>query len=365
MAAPMSDSPADNAGRPVPSRARSLALKLGLLSITFLICLLCMEIGVRIAMPFFSPRAQIPFQFLTNGVALGTPNQTIRQATPKGDYDSTIHFNEDGFRDSKTLRQSTEADWFALGDSYTLGWGVEEPERFSSRLEKLLQTNQPPARIFNIAIPEDLIGYERLLGYVASRGARVRHLIIGVCMENDLKNYTSRQTAYEGAHSAAGGGMSGKERVRAWLKSHSALYIAASYTLQKGDATRRLMEKLGISRDIQALTGFNTWDETVLNTSRDELVRLAAGKDAVILIIPSRNLWHGTHQDEERRVHEGFVAMVRAAGLQVVDPRLAIEAQGDPLACHFKTDPHWNARGHEIAALELCKWFQAHVAARP
>jgi hypothetical protein len=83
-------------------------------------------------------------------------------------------------------------------------------------------------------------------------------------------------------------------------------------------------------------------------------------RESVILIVPSSNLWSGSHQVEERKVHDTFVAELRAAGLQVVDPTKAFEAQGHPLDYYFKNDPHWNPRGHSIAADELMRWFQRY-----
>jgi len=301
----------------------------------------------------------VPFLRQPGGFGLGPPLQTVRQSTPKGDYDSLIHFNEDGFRDSKNLCDSRSTDWFALGDSYTLGWGVEENERFSNRLEQALATNANPARVFNIAIPDNIIGYQRLLKYAESRGAKVRHLVIGICMENDLCDYTAGKSAWDLLPEAGGPATSTKEAVRRWFKSHSALYIGASYALQKSPRMRRLLERAGVARDIDELSGKNEWNETVLKTSRDELVKLVAGRDALVLIIPSRHLWKGDNQETEKRVHEAFVRMAREAGLTVIDVKPTLEAQGDPLSCYFKTDPHWNARGHAVAAGELLKAIQA------
>ena len=82
----------------------------------------------------------------------------------------------------------------------------------------------------------------------------------------------------------------------------------------------------------------------------------------MILIIPSRNLWHGDYIATEQRVHETFIRMLREAGLNVLDVRPMMEASGDPLSCYFKTDPHWNARGHEIAGKALFKAIQERAS---
>jgi len=341
------------------AKLRTLAAKLVIVGVSTSLCVVILEVAVRALFPYFRPSAQIPFIAQPGGFALGPPLQTVRQATPKGDYDLLIRFNEDGFRDTKNLREATEADWFAVGDSYTIGWGVEADDRFSDRLEQSFQSNHIAARVFNIAIPDNIVGYQRLVAYAESRGPKIRHLVVGICMENDLCDYTPHRSSSEMMAAPGGLGKSKKEAVRRWFKKHSALYIAASFTMQKFAFLRGLLEKAGVARDVQALSGYNEWNETVLNTSRDELVKLVSGRDAVVLIVPSRLMWQGNKRETEIRVHEAFVRMLREAGVEVVDPKAALEAGGDPLSYYFKTDPHWNPRGHEIAARELFKALQA------
>jgi hypothetical protein len=345
--------------RPAASKLRGVAANLLLLAVTLVICLALLEWTVRWLFPYFSPGAQVPFRLAAKGMALGPAGQTVRMATPKGDYDSTLRFNEEGFRDSKTLATATPADWFALGDSYTMGWGVQEDQRFSNRLEEALKAAGIRARVFNIAIPDNIIGYGRLLRYAESRGAKVRQLIIGVCMENDLRDYSDGKGAWDTVDQPPS---SKKEVVRNWFKKHSALYIAASYVFQKSPLTRGVLQKMGIARSIDELSGKNDWNETVLKTSRDELVKLAYGREALILIIPSRHLWQGNNIQTENRIHEAFVRMLRDAGLTVLDPTPKLQEGGDPLSCYFKTDPHWNARGHAVAAQELFKAIQSRPA---
>jgi len=139
------------------------------------------------------------------------------------------------------------------------------------------------------------------------------------------------------------------------------LYVAASYTLQKSSLTRGLLEKMGISRNIDELSPKNEWNETVLKSSRDELLKVVSGRDALVLIIPARRLWHGDNMETEKRVHEAFVRMLREAGLSVLDLKPMLEEGGEPLSHYFKTDPHWNSSGHAVAARELFKAIAARV----
>ena len=52
-----------------------------------------------------------------------------------------------------------------------------------------------------------------------------------------------------------------------------------------------------------------------------------------------------------RRQYQGAIPEIQST-------RPLLEAAGDPLGCYFKTDPHWNARGHAIAGRELFKVIQ-------
>src|SRR6266850_1106026 len=343
------------AARPPRSRLRGFAPKILLLAVTLALCLAIMEGAVRIALPFFRPEAQIPHHFNASyGIVLGSPNQTVRVATPKGDYSCLIHYNADGFRDSKNLSESKPVDWFGLGDSYTMGWGVAENERFTSLLEQEFKRTAPSPRVFNIALPDNIIGYQRLLKYAEGRGASVSNLIVGICMENDLWDYSDGKSVWDDI--AAGKiTQSKKESARSWMKAHSALYIATSFTLQKITFLRVIFEKLGIARNLDTLTGKAEWNQKVLQTSRDEVVKLVTGRNALILIVPSRRLWEGQEKEIQLRIHETFVSSLRDSGLKVLDLKPAFESQGDPMNLYYKTDPHWNPRGHAVAARELFK----------
>src|SRR5438093_353608 len=101
---------------------RDLFGKLALLTVSSGLCLLLLEFIVRALFPFFNPRTQIPFYATADNFYLGPISRQIRQATPKGDYDVTVSFNQYGFRDTKDLRESSEGDIFVVGDSFSAGW---------------------------------------------------------------------------------------------------------------------------------------------------------------------------------------------------------------------------------------------------
>src|SRR5207247_11426869 len=139
--------------------------------------LVLLEFAVRMRFPFYNPHGkdQIVFHYDKNGVPLGPENQTIRQRSPQGDYDLQVSFNRFGFRDTNDLTTSTPADWFVVGDSFGLGWGQEETNRFSNLLEK-----KTPFRVFNICDPTDIAGYGQLVRYATQCGATISNLVISI-----------------------------------------------------------------------------------------------------------------------------------------------------------------------------------------
>lgn len=344
--------------RPLSPRARRWLLRLMLLTASSAVSLLLMEAAVRVLLPHYSPRAQILFETQPDGVALGRRGATVRQANSKGDFDVSVTFNQLGLRDRKDLRAAKPGALFAVGDSFTMGWGVEEEERFSSQLERLL--GEP---VFNVAIPTDLRGYQRLLAYTEEQGVRVTRLVLGICMENDLRDYRDSSPSRPApARAPAQPAFTG--RAKPWLKTHSALFIAACHNLQKILFIRHALEAAGLAKDGEVIHMQNIFNETMLASCRDEVLRLAKDREVTVLLIPARGLWLGSNQETERRVHAHFAALLRDAGLRVVDPAPRFERDGPPLGCYFKADPHWNARGHRVAAEELAKAMKPGSASK-
>lgn len=322
-------------------RRRLWLPRLILLVISSTLGLLVCEIGVRLCFPYYRPSRQVVFRRNADGVPLGAPGERARVSTPKGDWDIEVTFNRYGLRDSKDLAQAQPGDLFVVGDSFTFGWGMEDGARYSDLLAAKL--GRP---VYNVAIPGDLRDYAALLRYAEGHGAKIENLIIGVCMENDLKDYRIAEPPVSPP---------ARVPVREWMKTHSALYLGVSHVLQARLGAGRLLQKLGLARSVDQLTAQNAFSEEVLASSRDEVRALAAGRRAVVLLIPSRGLWSGGNQETEKRVHEHFAALLTDADLTVVDMRPPFELSGTPLDYYFTTDPHWNARGHAAAADALAK----------
>ncbi len=325
-------------------------LRLALLALSTVGSLLLLEFAVRVRFPFYNPRGkdQIVFHFNKDGVPLGPENQTIRQRSPQGDYDLQVSFNRFGFRDTKELTTSTPADWFVVGDSFGLGWGQEETNRFSNLLE-----GKAPFLVFNICNPTDIAGYGQLLDYAKQCGATISNLVIGICLENDLRDYYRVNPS-----TVPPSKLPMKEALRDFAKSHSAVYLLLATELQQSESLRRFFQAVGIARKRESVyqMHFNSFDEPAIHYSVDLLGQLTSGRTrVVVLIIPSRGLWIGNYRDVEAKVHDLFVSEVKKRNIEVIDMRPVFESTGDPMQFHFTHDGHWSEKGHRLAAQYLAE----------
>jgi hypothetical protein len=325
--------------------------KLILLAVVGVFCLLALEVLVRVAMPYYNPRNQLTLHRNEDGVVLGFPLQTTRQGTPKGDYLTTTRINRHGYRDVKDYAEAGTNDIAVFGDSFSFGAGVEEEDRYSNQLERRLGV-----RVYNLATPaEDIRGYQRNLRSLERRGWRLRHVILGVCMENDLWDYDRIPDTHQVYRQQMV--VTVRHQFSRWFYAHSALWRCCSHTLQRHDAVRGVFERLGVARSVDQLTHKNEASPQVVASSRNLLGQIATNQHTLLLLIPSRANWHGQGTAQEQETHRLFVEKLREAGLPFVDMKPVFEATGRPLDFYYRNDPHWNPQGHAAAAEALHQYL--------
>ncbi len=202
--------------------------------------------------------------------------------------------------------------------------------------------------VFNIGEGSaDLDGYGHLLRYAESHGARIGTLVVSVCMENDLREYGPDEPVR-----TAQGGLSAAKN---FLTDHSALYGLIAAAIHRSPPVERVAASAGLLVPSLAAIAESDASDDAVRSSAERLRALVSGRTAIVLIVPSRALWAGTdeHRRQVARTHETFAALLRQAGLPVVDVRAKFEATGNPLGLHFRADGHWTAEGHRLAADEL------------
>lgn len=313
---------------------------------------LLLELSIRLILPVYDPSGMIEFRRDPGGLPLGPKNFSGRQWKNTGDYDVSISINRYGFRDKKDLRDAGKKDIFVVGDSFSFGWGVEEDKRYSNLLEHILG-----ARVYNIAVSAaDINDYTRLIEYARSNGAEVKNVIIGICMENDLRDYDEIPSMPRRI-----GGNSLKPRipdhaaVKNFLARHSALYHAALGVIHQNEALKKAAMRAGLILDVYYGVGRKEYSEKMMASSVRNLAGLAQNFNIIILIIPSRGLWIGGNEMAESRAHERFIRLLKENNLKTVDLRPLFEENGRPFDYCFKNDGHWNELGHRAAAEMLAK----------
>ncbi|KAA0255855.1 MAG: hypothetical protein EDX89_03840 [Acidobacteria bacterium] len=243
------------------------------------------------------------------------------------------------------MASAREADVVVVGDSFAFGWGVEEAERFGNRLEALTGR-----RVFNLAVPTDLGGAARLLDWARGLGARPGRVVLAVCMENDVRLYRERSPDEEAP--------TRRSRLRAAvirLWQRMALRSLVTTAVHSSPRLEKLAARAGLVRENVEGIGRDSCEPELLESSAARVRLIARAFPTIVLLVPSRGLWAGPTREEARCVHDRFLAALRQEGLDVVDPRLAFEATGNPLGLHFVKDPHWTPRGHDLAARLLAE----------
>ena len=301
-----------------------------------------LEFGVRLVFPQFDPSGQVRLYADTaEQPPLGPPSTRLAQRKNTGDYDVVVEFNRFGLRDAKDLARSSASDWFAVGDSFSFGWGVAAEERYSNRLEA--QLGIP---VHNISAPATLRGYRKLVAYAGQQGARCTTSSSGCAWKTTC--WTTASTFLRARHRHARGLHPAMFKYR--LSERSAAYRALTSVVHQSPWLYDRAVSAGLI--VPNLIGIPAplLSPAVIDASVAELEHLAAGRRVIALIIPSRGLWVEPRQGAVHQQHQASVERARQRGIVVVDPRDRFESGGEPLAYHFANDGHWRPTAHAVAA---------------
>ena len=105
-------------------------------------CLVIIELALKLVSDRYDPDNKL--RFIPGGPTrppLGAPGNW-RHISKFNEFNVTVKFNSLGLRDVKILSAKAKPGMIALGDSFTMGFGVEEDQRFSSLVEKNMGLTQ-------------------------------------------------------------------------------------------------------------------------------------------------------------------------------------------------------------------------------
>lgn len=305
------------------------------ISVTFL------EILLSRYFPSFNPSGKFDFYRNEDGIPLGIKNFSGRYWDNAGDFNVAVSINKYGFRDNKDFKMSTACDFFAVGDSFSFGYGVEEEKRYSNLLERMIEVN-----IYNISMPGDLDDYAKIIKYALDNKATITNIILGLCMENDLADYDSKENRPYVDNKGL------LINIKDRIEGISTTYNLVSYIVLNNKLLKNIFIKAGLVRGDMGIPEI-TYSESMITSSANKLTEITREYNSIIIIIPSRGLWVGKNKNAELATHVIFVQLLQNKGLNVVDMRPYFEQDGNPLQYYFHHDGHWNEKGHLKAAQRL------------
>lgn len=320
------------------------------LATSTILCICFFEYMVRIMLPQYDPSGHIGFTINSDGTPISKKRGVFRQIKNTGDYNVLVQINPLGLRESKPLETSTLNDYFVVGDSFSFGWGVNENNRFSNILGRLIVGT----RIFNISIPTDFAGYDKLISYARKNGAKINKLIIGVTMENDLKDYGSADTS-NSRRKIQPDNMLYLNQLKYFLRDNSATYFLITSFIHQTSLLKDLAKSAGLIIDNYKVLKINSYNNAIIKKSAKKLHSIAQNLETLVLIIPSRRLWVGDKNTKKiaDENHKSFIAEIRKFNIEYIDMRQIMERKGNPMKFHFRYDGHWNKEAHNLAAKEL------------
>ena len=269
-----------------------------------------------------------------------------------------------GFRNAgRDYRQSR---LFFAGDSFTWGVWLARQQTFPDILEDEL--GEP---VINLAQQGYYIEqYQRLL---ERHAPAVRHAVVALCIyandlappisPEDLRDFYSRF---------------GWDKYQSYPEREKRLSFRVGEMLAGGFA--RLLESAGPKSPLDTRTApsgmrfyrkmgaipeyfSNKWNENTETVFRRTLERLLAQAiTPVVFLLPSKEsaykqeylkLFPGEYLEIEEEGYRRLCAIAQSLAVECEDLTEAFRQEAGSAPPYFPVDPHWNQRGHQIAAREM------------
>lgn len=321
------------------------------------------------------------------GALVNVPKQFRRWKRPE--WDIAFKINSRGFRDYEYAALPSHSI-VLLGDSFVEGYGVQLPESFGKRLERMLRLSDPHSRVY-IGGSQGRNPHTYLRVYEKLWAAEKTHplVLMGFTIANDIE---------EGSRSGFQN-IPNRFNFSYWLKcflgGHSVLYNFLRRPIKLSRRLQPLAARLGLTNLPSMDTLWadprqkNRWNYTagLINDFRLKLKN--SDKDFLLILIPTREQVEDDYYSWIVRVNNldaaalqrfsfnDFMAdYARKQDLEVLDltPAFRREYVEKGASLYFKTDSHWTPAGHALAAREiftnlkrrgLLKQFKAHRSTAP
>jgi hypothetical protein len=347
-------------------RMQGLLVRLLLIAFGFAFGFIILEVGLRL---FPAPNR---YAYLRQSLALWqSDDNLLMHLLPNLDVTFTghpefrfaLHTNADGLRDDAL---TTPQDVVVIGDSFTFGLGVEDSEAYPARLEAI-----SGLRVANL-------GWAGWNSYVYPAALRRHALTLGARVwvwaffVNDLPESASAERFI------TGDGQGYKEQSEAhnlptfFMQSRAVEFFAsvlrrdlllpqdAGQPFDDGNLQMYVSPYPFYQSDPANTDVQRGWQLTEIAAREIADLANAAGAQVLVVFVPAREhvYWDAIHtalpdfdvtQLDGVATRMGEIASANGFGyLNLLDGFHAEADDGDML--YFRTDGHWNAAGHDLAA---------------
>jgi lysophospholipase L1-like esterase len=339
----------------VKINGRGLLINLSLIIISTIFALFLSEMALRFM--GFQPLYVSPERdrFWIYDPLLGWAHQPGQEGifeTPQ--FRTDVRINKHGLRDREHSyeRKNDLERILVLGDSFAWGYGVEESERFSQRLEEALDAEVINAGVSGYSTDQELLWYK-------NEGIKYEtDLVILVLAGNDVGDndrllvntiyYKPKFVIEEDQLVPTGYPVPKTNSGGRFIYSLSQRSALAYFLIQRYFDLISLYSKVrGNSNEANSQrTGVNPDSEPFMLTIAllDEIRKIAESRNSKFMIVTTDRWWNPTSDV----AYKDFIDSLQKEGFMVVDVESMSGFNADQML--IPDDGHWNKAGHEFVA---------------
>jgi hypothetical protein len=306
----------------------------------------------------------------------------------------SISIDESGFRETTPL---AAAKIFALGDSFTLGWGVKQNETWVEQLEKAMRRPIYNLGVSGLSPKQELL----LLEYMLKQGKeapQISHLLWMIYEGNDLEDhYEPMRVAEKHAIRDYLAGtvlehllmiplmardeaiitklLNGQVRLKSLAGSSTALHdevdgVTLPHPLFRSSIHgNRLFHSLYLRRASETRSYvMDHPNRAALEQVFKDMASLAKRYhfDVTVVIAPTDSRLYASHFEDFPSISEQpyFINLVadmsHKMGFQTINLLPLLQSYARAELLYFRDDDHWNVRGNQVVAEILARHFHTN-----
>lgn len=364
-------------------RAKRWMFRLGLVVGAVIFVTILLEVGLRLAT---GDRYQYVYPILENGSSAYLPGQEARFKHLEWDY--TIRINSYGFRDVEPSGDTSAPGVVFLGDSFTEGYGVAEEDAFVT----LVREELGGTRVFNAGHSgTHLKHYLRTYREHFKDQSGIRLVVLAMLVDNDFVTTDTPDDLPVVTDAERRSFHYRLMLLKTWLAAHVRIYSFAAERAKRHPLIVRLLDELELINAEPSLLDSPIYRKdqaaAILGHSRDLLVQFRQelareGRELLVVLIPRLELvdpstWkiladrlgspEAAKAYDPRVAFDFMIEGFREGSVPFLDlaPGFTEAIRKDPGPYYFRWDPHWNARGHRVAADLITGVVRATVSGPP